>query len=159
MPCELSSFPLLLSPLLLSPSSSFFQLQTITILKLSSSPSSPLPFHTQARVSRRIIVLRKERCEMPPLPPPPPLDSSFASSSSSSLSPSLQPSTSPTVGPSSMPPISQPGLRARAAYRAYLPPRPNLNWRRSFRTTATNKDQTTEGGEGQKKKRRGMGCE
>ncbi|KAL7416593.1 phosphatidylserine decarboxylase-domain-containing protein [Mrakia frigida] len=94
---------------------------------------------------------------MPPLRPPPPLDSSFASSSSSSLSPSLQPSTSPTVGPSSMPPISQPGLRARAAYRAYLPPRPNLNWRRSFRTTATNKDQTTEGGGEQKKKRRGMG--
>ena len=79
-----------------------------------------------------------------------------ASSSSSTAHPS---STQP------MKPISQPGLRVRAAYRAYLPPRPSLSgFRRSFRTTGSNgKDQTGPDGEpvmgSQKKKRRGMGCE
>lgn len=88
-------------------------------------------------------------------------ETAFASSSSPSHTP---PAPQPSQPPP-MPPISQPGLRARAAYRAYLPPRPSLSgFRRSFRTTTANgKEQTGPDGEpvmgSQKKKRRGMGCE
>lgn len=108
--------------------------------------------------------------------------STAASSASSLLASSPQPpsSTSASTPPlsSTNPEMPLPRATARAvpAYRSYLPKRPNLSWRRGFRTQPSlAKDQgplgpgspipPTAGGpyeeipNGGKKKRRGVGCE
>lgn len=70
--------------------------------------------------------------------------------------------TTPMPGP---PPLAKTSARAASSYRAYLPHRPSLGFRRGFRTTSTVKDKDQGGlggagaqGEG-KRKRRAFGCE
>lgn len=84
------------------------------------------------------------------------LPSAHASSSSA------RPSTTTMPGP---PPLAKTSARAASSYRAYLPHRPSLGFRRGFRTTSTVKDKDQGGlggagaqGEG-KRKRRAFGCE